>query len=138
MNNDCIFCKIVAGKLPSVKVYEDSQVLAFMDIGPVSKGHVLVIPKSHHDPITETPDEVLQQLIVIVRKVARAQKEGLQADGINVAQANGECAGQLVPHIHFHLIPRFDRDPNPRNWIPSQYEHQTEIESYAEKIRNAL
>lgn len=138
MSNGCIFCKIVAGELPSTKIYEDDNTIAIMDIGPVAKGHVLVIPKEHCDPITETPDEVLKNTIVTVRKVARAQVKGLGTDGLNIAQANGKCAGQIIPHVHFHLIPRFNGEPQPKNWNPGKYDNQEEMESYAEKIRSAM
>jgi histidine triad (HIT) family protein len=138
MSQDCIFCKIVAGELPSTKVYEDEDTVAFMDIGPVVKGHTLVIPKQHHDPITGTPPEVLQKLIVVVQKIAGAVFTGLGADGINVAQANGRLAGQEIFHIHFHVIPRFEKDGFSRNWTPGKYDSQEEMEQVAEKIRGAV
>ncbi|OVE76205.1 hypothetical protein BVX97_02105 [bacterium E08(2017)] len=135
---DCIFCKIIAGELPSSKIYEDENTLAFMDIGPVMKGHALVIPKVHCDPITDAPDEALSHTIKSVKKVANAIKKGLRADGINVAQANGKSAGQLVPHVHFHLIPRYDDEPQPRNWIPGEYDSMDEMNEYCEKIRSGF
>lgn len=136
--SDCVFCKIVAGELPSTKLYEDSEILAFMDIGPVVKGHALVIPKKHYDPITGTPPEVLQKIIVVVQKIARAQYEGLKADGVNVTQANGELAGQIVPHIHFHVIPRFRNDAHSWNWKAGKYDSQEEIQDKADRIRSGL
>ena len=138
MNPDCVFCKIVHGQVPAAKVYEDQEVLAFMDIGPVAKGHTLVIPKTHHDPITDTPVEVLCQLITVVQRIARAQLKALQADGINVTQANGKPAGQVVPHIHFHVIPRFASDGHRGNWIPNQYDSPAEMQAFADRIRKAL
>lgn len=138
MSQDCIFCRIVRGEVPSTKVYEDDDVLAFMDIGPVVKGHTLVIPKAHHNPITETPIPVLQKLIAVVQRVARAQIEGLQADGVNVSQANGRTAGQVVPHIHFHVIPRFAADGHHWNWTPRQYDSNGEMGQFADHIRKAL
>lgn len=134
MSKDCIFCRIVAGELPATKLYEDEDTLAFMDIGPVVKGHALVIPKKHYDPITGTPPEVLQKLITIVQKIARAQYEGLGADGINIAQANGSVAGQVVPHIHFHVIPRFEHDAHSWNWKAGKYDSQEELASKARSI----
>jgi len=136
MSTDCIFCKIVAGELPATKVYEDAHVLAFMDIGPIVKGHTLVIPKAHFDPITRTPDEVLHQLISVVRKVAGALTLGLDADGINVTQANGEVAGQVIPHLHFHVIPRFRNDGHSWNWNAKTYDGQDEMDALAAKIRS--
>lgn len=138
MNTDCIFCKIVAGELPATKVYEDSDTLAFMDIGPIVKGHTLVIPKQHYNPITGTPPEVLQKLIVVVQEIARAQFDSLGADGINVAQANGKVAGQIISHIHFHVIPRFESDGHSWNWTPRKYESNEEMNAFADKIRKAL
>jgi histidine triad (HIT) family protein len=138
MSDDCIFCKIVANEIPSTRVYEDDDVLAFMDIGPIVKGHTLVIPKRHSDPITETPSALLQKIIVVVQKVARAQVTGLGADGINVTQANGAVAGQVVPHIHFHVIPRFEGDGHRWNWAAKAYDNPEETESYASRIRGAL
>ena len=95
--DNCIFCKIVAGELPAAIVHDDDVCLAFMDIGPIVKGHTLVIPKAHHDPLTATPDALLQKLIVVVRRVAAAQLKALDADGINVTQANG------ASRAHFYI-----------------------------------
>lgn len=138
MSNDCIFCKIVKGEIPCTRLYEDAEVLAFMDIAPVVKGHALVIPKAHHNPLMDTPPEVLQKLITVVQRIARAQMKGLHADGINVSQANGTVAGQVVPHIHFHVIPRFTTDGYHGNWLPKQYESPQELQTIADQIRQAL
>ena len=138
MSSDCIFCKIVAGTIPSCRVYEDPDTVAFLDIGPVVKGHTLVIPREHHDPITGTPDAVLQKLIVVAKKIAQAQKDGLGADGMNVTQANGKVAGQVVPHIHFHVIPRFEQDGHHWNWNPKQYDNPEQMEQVARRIREAM
>ncbi|MDI6774210.1 MAG: HIT family protein [Verrucomicrobiota bacterium] len=138
MSADCVFCKIAGNVLPSTKVYEDRDTLAFLDVGPVVKGHVLVIPRQHYDPITGAPPEVLQKLIVVVQKVARALIRGLGAGGVNISQANGRLAGQVVPHIHFHVIPRFEGDGHARNWVPKQYENPQEMGQFGGKIRDAL
>lgn len=138
MSHDCIFCKIIKGEIPCTKVYEDQECLAFMDIGPVVKGHVLVIPKSHHNPLMDTPPEVLQKLIAVVQRIARAQMKGLYADGISVAQANGKAANQVVPHIHFHVIPRFTSDDFHGTWIAKKYESPSEMQALADRIRQAL
>ncbi len=135
---DCIFCKVVAGSIPSVKLYEDEHVLAFMDIGPIVKGHALVIPKIHYDPLMETPDPVLAALVSGVRKIACAQMAGLKADGINVTQANGRCAGQAIPHIHFHVIPRFNNDGHQWNWAAKPYASPDEMTRFAERIMEGL
>lgn len=138
MNSDCLFCKIVAGEIPAAKVYEDAHTLAFLDINPVKKGHVLVIPKQHHAKLIDTPPDVLRHVIVSARTVARAQMKGLGAIGLNVSQANGEVAGQVIPHIHFHLIPRYEQDREDRNWHPGSYDDADEMMRFAEMIRQAM
>ena len=112
MNHDdnCIFCKIVKGTLPSVKVFEDAHTFAFMDINPVGPGHVLIIPKAHHADIASVPAELLQAVIGSVQRVAHACNSALQPEGMNIMQANGAVAGQTVFHLHFHVIPRWDAD----------------------------
>jgi len=107
---DCIFCKIVAGQIPAAKVYEDDRFLAFMDINPQSRGHCLLIPKEHHQTLVEMPDELLQGLIALSKRLGRAAMQGLKADGLSVIQANGKAACQIIPHYHMHLIPRWDND----------------------------
>jgi len=135
---DCIFCRIVAGELPCTKVFEDEDTLAFMDIAPVVKGHALVIPKQHSESIHDTPEDVLRKLITVVRRIAGAQVGGLGADGVNVTQANGKVAGQVVPHIHFHAIPRFENDGHSWNWRQLEYDNPEEMSACADKIRAAL
>ncbi|PIR13634.1 HIT family protein [Candidatus Falkowbacteria bacterium CG11_big_fil_rev_8_21_14_0_20_39_10] len=102
----CIFCKIVAGEIPSHKIYEDENVLAFLDIAPVNPGHILVITKNHYTNFEDTPEEELANLIKAIKKVGRAIKKGLGASGYNVTENNDPAAGQIIPHIHFHVIPR--------------------------------
>lgn len=138
MSHSCIFCKIARGEIPSTRVYEDPDVIAFMDIGPVVKGHTLVVPRLHHDPLMDTPTDLLHKLITVVQRIARAQMKGLKADGISVAQANGRAANQVVPHIHFHVIPRFATDGFHGPWIAQKYASQAEMDSYADRIRQAL
>ncbi|QHI69503.1 HIT family protein [Tichowtungia aerotolerans] len=133
-----IFEKIVNREIPATIVYEDQDTLAFMDIGPIIKGHVLVIPKTCYDPITETPDEVLCKLIRVAKQVASAQMNVLGADGVNIIQNNGKTAGQEVPHLHFHVIPRFENDGHHWNWNAKCYDNPEEMEQLAEKIRKGL
>ena len=137
-NPSCVFCRIVAGELPATRVYEDAEVLAFMDSGPIIKGHTLVIPKAHHDPLTRTPPDVLARVMAVVQQIARAQMDGLKADGINVVQANGAAAGQVVPHLHVHVIPRFRNDGHHWNWAAKKYDDPAEMQRLAEQIRQAL
>ena len=108
--NDCIFCKIVKGEIPCNKIYEDIDVLAFLDIAPVNAGHALVIPKKHFVNIYETPEETLLEMIKAVKKISHAIKTGLKADGINVTMNNDPAAGQVVFHSHIHIIPRIAND----------------------------
>jgi len=138
MNSDCVFCRIIAGELPCTKVYEDDDTLAFLDIAPVVKGHTLVIPKNHTESIMDTPDEVLQKLIAVVRKIADAQVKALKADGVNVTQANGKVAGQVVSHIHFHAIPRFSDDGHSWNWRQLDYDNTDEMSACADKLCGVL
>lgn len=111
MKNDCIFCAIAAGEIPSFKVYEDDVVLAYLDINPFSRGHTLVIPKAHTEGLLDTPDETLAAVISRVRKIAAHVKEALPCDGFNILQNNGEAAGQTVKHVHFHIVPRCGAGP---------------------------
>lgn len=136
--NDCIFCKIAAGEIPATKVYEDDEVLAFMDIGPIVKGHVLVMPKKHFDPITETPDFLVAKMHLTAKRIALALQEGLEVDGVNIMQNNGAAAGQEVPHIHIHVIPRFEGDGHHWNWNAKKYDNVEEMSELAGKIRGRL
>lgn len=111
MKNDCIFCAIAAGEIPSFKVYEDDLVVAYLDINPFTKGHTLVIPKAHSQDLLETPDETLAAIIARVKKVAAHLKAALPCDGFNILQNNGEAAGQTVHHVHFHIVPRYGQEP---------------------------
>lgn len=135
---ECIFCKIAAKEIPASVLYEDDDVMVFMDIGPIIKGHALVIPRRHYDPVTETPDEILVKLHLCAKKIAGAQMNGLGADGVNIVQNNGRAAGQEVPHIHVHVIPRFSDDGHHWNWNAKSYEDLKEMEKLAEKMRNQL
>ena len=135
MNN---FEKIIAREIPATIVYEDDDTLAFMDIGPIIKGHTLVIPKTCYDPITETPDEVVAKLMIVAKRIAAAQMKALGADGVNIMQNNGAAAGQEVPHIHIHVIPRFDDDGHRWNWAAKSYDSPEEMETLAAKIRKGL
>lgn len=108
--NECIFCKIVQGELPSNKIYEDDAVLAFLDIHPVNPGHTLVIPKEHAATIFDMSAETWGRVQNVVHKVAHALEKGAAADGVNLMMNNREHAGQVVHHAHVHLIPRFKGD----------------------------
>jgi len=108
---DCIFCKIVKGEIPCNKIFENDKVLSFADINPISKGHVLIIPKSHAETIWEIDVEDLTAIHHSSIKIARALKSVLKPDGIAFLQLNGKAVNQVVPHYHLHLIPRRSSDP---------------------------
>ena len=133
--SDCLFCKIVNKEIPATVVYEDDDVLVFMDIGPIIKGHALVISKKHYDPVTETPDPILSKLHLTAKRVAKAQLNGLGADGVNIMQNNGTASGQEVPHIHVHVIPRFNDDGHHWNWNAKKYDDFEEMAKLAEKMQ---
>ncbi len=104
--DDCIFCKIVKGEIPCIKIYEDENALAFMDIAPLNQGHVLIIPKSHYETILDIEPDVFGRLGNVVARVSKAVQKTLKPDGINVMQLNGKAANQVVPHLHIHVVPR--------------------------------
>ncbi len=135
--NDCIFCKIVKGEIPCNKVYEDKNVLAFLDISPVNIGHSLVVPKKHYVNIYETPEDILIEMMKAVKKISHAIKNGLQADGINVNMNNDPAAGQVVFHSHIHVIPRIANDGfGP--WHSKRPYKEGEKELVVQKIIQAL
>ena len=132
MKNDCIFCAIAAGEIPSFKVYEDDDVLAYLDINPFTRGHTLVIPKGHSAGLLDTDDAVLAAVVARVRKVAARLKEALPCDGFNILQNNGEAAGQTVKHLHFHIVPRYAGEPLV---FESHKGDMEELKALAERVR---
>ncbi|UCD53529.1 MAG: HIT family protein [Phycisphaerales bacterium] len=135
--DDCVFCKMIAGEIPVTKVYENEKVLAFLDIGPVSDGHTLVIPKQHFEKVHECAPDILAQVGACLGKIAGAVVSALDADGYNVLCNNGRAANQVVSHLHFHIIPRWMGDGVFTQWPAYQYE-KGKIEDFAEKIRKSL
>lgn len=135
--NDCIFCKIVSGEIPSVKIYEDEATLAFLDISPLNPGHTLVIPKEHHENIFDVSDESLAPVMRTAKKVANAIKNAVNADAINIGINNGKEAGQLVFHLHIHVIPRFAGDGYV-SWTRPKDLPLPDSKELGEKIQNAL
>ena len=110
--DNCIFCKIAAGEIPSATLYEDEEFRVILDLGPASKGHALILPKQHYANLYELPDELAEKVIRLAKKMVIAMTKALQCDGFNVVQNNGEAAGQTVFHFHMHLIPRYASDDN--------------------------
>jgi len=131
--SSCIFCKIVAGELPSAQVYEDDAVLAFLDINPVAKGHTLVIPKDHYAGQLDAPPEVLAAVAQRIPVVARAVTAATKATAFNVHQCNGAAAGQLVFHLHYHVIPRIIGDAAMAPW-----RHMSYCEGEAQRLADAI
>ncbi|MHC4068478.1 MAG: HIT family protein [Planctomycetota bacterium] len=134
---DCVFCKIVAGEIPATKIYEDEVILAFLDIGPISDGHVLVISKQHVEKLHECPAELLGQVGSYLGKIAKAVASAMNSEGYNVLCNNGRAAGQLVGHLHFHIIPRNAGDGVFRRW-PSYEYPEGKIDEIAGRIRENL
>ena len=113
---NCIFCKIANGEIPSATLYEDEDFRVILDLGPASKGHSLILPKSHAANIYELPDEIAAKAMVLAKKMATKLRDGLNCDGFNIVQNNGEIAGQTVFHFHMHLIPRSKGDEVGLGW----------------------
>ncbi len=135
--DNCISCKIVAGEVPAAKIYEDEVALAFLDIGPISDGHTLVIPKQHFDKLHLCPPELLGQVSGCLGRIARAVVAATAADGYNLLCNNGRAAGQLVDHVHFHIIPRNAGDGVFNRWPSSKYP-EGRAEALAASIRENL
>jgi histidine triad (HIT) family protein len=110
MSQDCIFCSIVSGDIPSRNVYEDSDVLAFLDANPLAAGHTLVIPKEHHERMDDLPSDLASDVLDVLYRLVPQVESAVDADGTTIAFNNGSAAGQEVPHIHGHIIPRFEND----------------------------
>ena len=136
---DCIFCKIVKGDIPSVKVYENERVLAFEDINPISTGHTLIIPKTHAENLFEMSEEDLKAVVYASKKVAGAIRTALSPEGIAVLQLNGRGVNQVVMHYHMHLVPRTagDSDLPITGWEINPGDMET-IKTIAEKITAAI
>ena len=109
-DDNCIFCKIANGEIPATTLYEDEDFRVILDLGPASKGHALILPKEHAANVYELPDELAAKAFVLAKKMAKKLSDGLQCDGFNIVQNNGESAGQTVFHFHMHLIPRYKGD----------------------------
>jgi len=135
--DNCVFCKIIDGTIPSTTVYEDDDFKVVMDIAPAAKGHVLILPKKHCADILSIDEDVAGKALKVASKIANAQKKALACDGINLLQNSGEAAWQSVFHLHIHLIPRFKGDDITMPWKHVEYE-DGEAEEYAAKIRACL
>ena len=135
---DCIFCKIINNEIPSVKLYEDDRVFAFLDINPLNAGHLLVIPKAHAETIQEISEADFVAVAAATHKLAAAVKKALNPDGINLMQLNGKAANQVVPHLHVHIVPRWSGDGlTICKWELTAGDMEN-IKAVGEKIRSAI
>ena len=134
---DCVFCKIVAGTIPAVKVHEDAETIAIMDINPLTPGHLLVVPKTHVETLFEADEALVAAVARVSTRIAKSLRKSLGIEALNLLQANGAAAFQSVPHLHFHLIPRRPDDGAGFDWrgIPGKME---EIRRLGELIKKGL
>lgn len=119
MKDDCIFCKLANGVIPTNSIYEDDDFNVILDLGPATKGHALILPKEHYANIYEIPEETAGKVMILAKRLAIKMTDRLGADGFNLVQNNNECAGQTVFHFHFHLIPRYENDGQNLLWNPT-------------------
>lgn len=131
--DDCIFCKIANGEIPSKSIYNDEEFNVILDLGPATKGHALILPKNHYANLYELPDEVAAKVMVLAKKMATTMTDKLSSDGFNIVQNNGEVAGQTVFHYHLHLIPRYENDGQKIGWNPT-----TPSQEELEDIKNTI
>ena len=137
MKDNCVFCKIIDGQIPSTTVYEDAYFKAILDISPANKGHIIVLAKEHVENIFELKEELAAKVFPVVSKLASAVKTALNCDGINILQNNGIAAGQTVFHLHVHIIPRYEGDNEILTWNTKSY-GEGEALQLAEKIKSNL
>ncbi len=134
---DCIFCKIIAGKAGSYKVYEDEKTIAFLDINPVNAGHTLVIPKEHADKLSELSMDTMKSLSIALQKVIKGIECAMKPEGINIIVAQGRVAGQTIFHVHYHIIPRASGDSLRFDAIPRKMSER-EFSEVAGKISDSI
>lgn len=134
---ECVFCRIIQGEIPGIRVYEDACSLAFLDINPVSSGHALVIPKGHYETLLDIPDDLAAKLMPVLARVGKAVMAATGADGFNCLQNNFAAAGQIVFHSHWHVIPRFTGD-GLAQWPHKMGVDSDALQAVAEAIRAAL
>ncbi|MBE5982551.1 MAG: HIT family protein [Paenibacillaceae bacterium] len=135
--DDCIFCKIANGGIPSETIYEDDMFRVIMDLGPASKGHALILPKQHYRDICDLDEDTAAKVLPLAAKIGVAMKKALGCSGFNVVQNNGKEAGQTVFHFHVHLIPRYEEGPVMVSWMPGKASPE-ELAQTGAAIRSAL
>ena len=134
---NCIFCKIASGEIPSQTIYEDNQFRAILDLSPASKGHTLILPKKHFRDVKELDEDYAASIINLASKIGQAMKKELGCTGFNLVQNNGEAAGQTVMHFHMHIIPRYANGPKIVDWTPNE-SNPEEQKQLAEILSKAL
>ncbi len=117
--DDCIFCKLANGEIPTNAIYEDEKFKVILDMSPATKGHALILPKEHYSNIYELPEDWAAEVMVLAKRMATKMTEKLGCDGFNLVQNNNACAGQTVFHFHYHLIPRYEGDGQKISWNPT-------------------
>lgn len=136
-DDNCIFCKIANGEIPSSTIYEDEDFRVILDLGPASRGHALILPKNHYQDVCALDDSVAAKALPLAAKIGAAMKKALGCSGFNVVQNNGRSAGQTVFHFHVHIIPRYDGGPEMVSWKPGEPTKE-ELSETSELIRNEL
>lgn len=131
--DNCIFCKIANGEIPSKTLYEDECFRVILDLSPATRGHALILPKDHAASLYDLPDETAAAVLVLAKKMAVTISERLECDGLNLVQNNGEVAGQTIPHFHLHMIPRYVDDGQTLGWVPREVS-QEELEEIRKKV----
>lgn len=134
----CIFCSIIKDELGAIRVFENSDFIAFMDKYPINRGHALVLPKNHHESIFTMSDDEVGKLFSTVSFLSKGIMKALDAKGLNIGQNNGKAANQIVPHVHVHIIPRYSYDSPNGRWPSRNLISDEELEKIAEKIRLSL
>lgn len=134
-DENCVFCKIIAGEIPSTTVYEDDDFKAILDVNPAARGHVIILPKKHAANIFELEDEDAAKVFPIAKKIASAVKKTYDCDGVNILQNNGEAAGQTVFHLHVHVVPRYYDDEVNIMWKPGE---TPDLDAVADEIKKNL
>lgn len=137
MKEDCIFCKIANGEIPSATLYEDEDFRVILDLGPASRGHALILPKEHYSDLCELDDRIGAKALPLAKKIGTAMTKALKCDGFNLVQNNGEAAGQTVMHFHIHVIPRYAGAPKIVAWEPGTIS-QPEMNRIAEAVKAEL
>ena len=131
--NNCIFCKIANGEIPSKTLFEDEDFRVILDLGPAARGHALILPKNHYVNLYEIPEDTAAEVMLLAKKMAMQMTDKLSCDGFNLVQNNGEVAGQTVFHFHMHLIPRYKDDGQKIGWKPGE-PSQDELEEIRAQI----